>query len=143
MTNKLTALSVAMIASSFILLTACGSTASNTTANGEESVRSILKQGIAVGKTGYRTIKTVYNECQQQLKTNPQYKKQLSALGGTYKQRKIRFNICDGVTDMAMEAISDEQLEKAVNNPTYQRQLINHAINSYLPVSFNKVVNKR
>ncbi len=142
MTNKLTTLSVSALACSLALLTGCSSTSANTNANGEESVRSILKQGIAVGKTGYRTIKTVYDECQQQLKTKPQYKNKLSSLGSAYQQRKIRFNICDSVTDMAMEAITDEQLEKAVNNPNYQRQLIDHAINNYLPVSFNKVVNK-
>ncbi len=141
--NKKFTLSLAIITCSLAVLLGCSSTPENASSNGKESFISILKQGIAVGKTGSNIIKAVDNQCQQQLKNNPQYKNKLSALGGSYTQRKLRYNICDSVTDMAMDSISDEQLEKAVNNPNYQHQLINHAINSYLPVSYNKVVNKQ
>ncbi len=141
MTNKLTNLSVSALACSLALLTGCSS--SNVNASGQESVGSIIKQGIAVGKMGSHVLKAVDNECQQQLKTNPQYKNKLSTLGGAYKQRSIRFHICDSVTDMAMDTITDEQLEKAVHDISYQRLLINNTVSRYLPVSFNKVVNKR
>ncbi len=139
MKNKFATLSVALIGS-FTLLTGCSSTPNN---NGEESVSSILKQGIAVGKTGYHTLQAVNKQCQQQLKTDAKYQAQIATIGNAYKQRKVRFSVCECVVDNAMESISDEQLEKAVGNLNYQNQLIKQSLNNSLNSCVVKVVNPR
>ncbi len=139
MKTKLAMLSFALIGS-FAFLTGCSSTSSNS---GEESVSSILKQGIAVGKTGYHTLQAVNKQCQQQLKTNGKYKAKIATVGNAYKQRKVRFSVCECVVDNAMESISDEQLEKAVGNPNYKAQLIKQSLNNSLNACVVKVVNPR
>ncbi len=155
MSNQLTQLSLAVLACSSTLLlsgciiapdgedysTATGYTQFADTPDTNESLSSILGQGIAVGMTGWDSLKGIDAQCQQKLKANFMYKDELADLGGKYTQRKVRFNICECVSDEAMKNISEEHLEKASKNPNYKRRLINKAVDNSLYACYNKVVN--
>ncbi len=107
----------------------------------EESVSSIFDQSLTISETALSTLQGVNNQCQQTLQTNFMYKDQLADLGGKYKQSDIRANICECVADDAMENISEDHLEKASNNPKYQRKLITNTVEGSLFGCYNKVVN--
>ncbi len=157
MSNQLIKLSLAVVAcSSTLLFTGCIIAPSDSpapTSNSDytgnfadtpdtnESLSSILGQGIAIGATGWDTLQGVDAQCQRKLQTNFMYKDELADLGGKYKQKKIRFNICECVGDYAMKSISDVHLERASKNPNYQRKLINNTVDGSLFGCYNKVVN--
>ncbi len=109
----------------------------------QESVSNTFSsRELAIGATGWNTLEAIDNQCQQTLKTNFMYKEQLADLGGKYQQKNIRANICECVSDVAMDNISDDHLEKASKSSTYQRKLIEKVVEGALFACYDKVVHK-